>query len=79
MREWRDASRQNRSERKRRRDQEREAAADFSARRDRFNAGGPFWTDDARVKIKVAASLFPIRFIAVTRTKGGSWVRESFS
>jgi hypothetical protein len=38
-----------------------------------------FWRDDARVKIKVAASLFPIRFIAITRTKGGSWVRESFS
>jgi hypothetical protein len=38
-----------------------------------------FWRDDARVKIKVAASLFPIRFIAVTRTKGGGWERESFS
>jgi hypothetical protein len=38
-----------------------------------------FWRDDARVKIKVAASLFPFRFIAVTRTKGGSWRRESFS
>jgi hypothetical protein len=32
LREWRDASRQNRSERKKRRDQERRAAADFSAR-----------------------------------------------
>jgi hypothetical protein len=42
LREWRDASRQNRSERKARRD--REAAA-------RFNAGGPFWTDDAFRKV----------------------------
>ena len=25
-----------------------------------------FWRDDARVKIKVAASLYPFKFIAVT-------------
>jgi hypothetical protein len=36
-----------------------------------------FWQDDARVKIKVAASLYPFRFIAVTRN-GGSWKSEEF-
>jgi hypothetical protein len=36
-----------------------------------------FWQDDARVKIKVAASLYPFKFIAVTRRKGG-WAREEF-
>jgi hypothetical protein len=37
-----------------------------------------FWQDDARVKIKVAASIYPIRFIAVTKRKDG-WEREEFS
>ena len=37
-----------------------------------------FWRDDARVKIKVAARLFPFRFIAVSMPKGGIWVTESF-
>lgn len=40
-----------------------------------------FWRDDARVKIKVAASLFPFRFFAVTRRKlrdGGGWAYEAF-
>lgn len=36
------------------------------------------WQDDARVKIKVAASIYPFRFIAVTKRKGG-WEREEFS
>ncbi|MGN6121698.1 MAG: hypothetical protein ACTHOJ_01950 [Sphingomonas oligoaromativorans] len=38
------------------------------------------WEDDARVKIKVAASLYPIRFIAVQapKRKGGDWSREEF-
>ena len=36
-----------------------------------------FWRDDARVKIKVAAKLFPFRFIAVTREKDG-WKTEEF-
>lgn len=36
-----------------------------------------FWKDDARVKIKVAASLYPFKFIAVTR-KGTFWNREEF-
>ena len=37
-----------------------------------------FWRDDARVKIKVAARLFPFRFVAVSMPKGGIWVTESF-
>lgn len=37
-----------------------------------------FWQDDARVKIKVAASLYPFRFIAAKKVKGG-WEREEFS
>jgi len=40
-----------------------------------------FWTDDARVKTKVAASLYPFQIIAVTKqTKkaGGGWDFEKF-
>lgn len=38
-----------------------------------------FWRDDARVKIKVAARMFPhFRFRAVTREKG-DWVYEEIS
>ena len=36
-----------------------------------------FWTDDARVKIKVAASLFPFHFIAARKVKSG-WEIEEF-
>ena len=36
-----------------------------------------FWQDDARVKIKVAAELYPFRFIAVTKSAGG-WKTEEF-
>ena len=36
-----------------------------------------FWTDDARVKIKVAAEQFPVRFVAVKK-KGSGWEREYF-
>lgn len=36
-----------------------------------------FWQDDARVKIKVAASLHPFRFVAVRKVKGG-WEAETF-
>ena len=40
------------------------------------------WRDDARVKIKVAARLFPMfRFVALTprkRREGGGWNREEF-
>lgn len=40
-----------------------------------------FWQDDAKVKIKVAASLYPFKFIAVkVRPKklGGGWEIEEF-
>lgn len=34
--------------------------------------------DDAKVKMRVAASLFPFRFVAVRATRGG-WEEEDFS
>lgn len=38
-----------------------------------------FWEDDARVKIKVAAQIFPeFLFVAVKKVKGG-WEREEFT
>lgn len=40
-----------------------------------------FWQDDARVKIKVAASIYPFKFIAVTaraKKRGGGWEHEEF-
>lgn len=37
-----------------------------------------FWTDDARVKIKVAAEMYPVRFVAVKKTRQG-WDEEDFS
>lgn len=40
-----------------------------------------FWQDDARVKIKVAASIYPFRFVAVSvraKKRGGGWEREEF-
>lgn len=40
-----------------------------------------FWTDDARVKIKVAADQYPMRFIAVkvrAKKHGGGWEMEEF-
>ncbi len=40
-----------------------------------------FWTDDARVKTKVAADLYPIPIIAVTtrpKKAGGGWAIEEF-
>lgn len=39
------------------------------------------WEDDARVKIKVAAEMFPMRFVAVrlkTQPDGGGWDIEKF-
>lgn len=36
-----------------------------------------FWTDDARVKIKVAAEMYPVRFIAVRLVKK-EWLMEAF-
>lgn len=40
-----------------------------------------FWQDDARVKIKVAADMYPLKFIAVKRQakkNGGGWGIEEF-
>lgn len=40
-----------------------------------------FWQDDARVKIKVAASIYPFKFVAVkalAKKHGGGWEREEF-
>lgn len=40
-----------------------------------------FWQDDAKVKIKVAADLYPFRFIAVLplpKKSGGGWRTEEF-
>ena len=38
-----------------------------------------FWRDDAKIKLKTAANLFPwIAFEAVTVGKGGAWVHEAF-
>ncbi len=39
------------------------------------------WRDDARVKVKVAASLFPFKFVAVKalpKKQGGGWGLEEF-
>jgi hypothetical protein len=43
--------------------------------------GGP-WMDDARVKIKVAAAMYPFRFVGVKvkpKRDGGGWEYEDFS
>ena len=40
-----------------------------------------FWLDDARAKIKIAADMYPMRFIAVkvkTKKDGGGWAIEEF-
>lgn len=40
-----------------------------------------FWQDDARAKIKIAADLYPMRFIAVkarTKRDRGGWSIEEF-
>lgn len=40
-----------------------------------------FWTDDARVKIKVAADIYPFKFVAVkerSKKNGGGWEYEEF-
>lgn len=41
-----------------------------------------FWQDDARAKIKIAADMYPLRFIAVQalpKKDGGGWKVEDFS
>jgi hypothetical protein len=40
-----------------------------------------FWTDDARVKIKVAADMYPFKFVAIkarAKKDGGGWAEEVF-
>jgi hypothetical protein len=40
-----------------------------------------FWQDDARAKIKIAAAIYPFRFIAVMakpKREGGGWSVEEF-
>lgn len=40
-----------------------------------------FWTDDAKVKIKVAANKFPFHFIAAyprKKSEGGGWIFQEF-
>ncbi len=40
-----------------------------------------FWQDDARAKIKIAAAMFPFRFLAVkvkSKRDGGGWDVEEF-
>lgn len=40
-----------------------------------------FWQDDARAKIKIAAAMYPFRFIAVVvqpKRDGGGWDVEEF-
>jgi hypothetical protein len=41
-----------------------------------------YWMDDAKVKIKVAADLYPFRFVAIkakAKKDGGGWSVEDFS
>jgi len=40
-----------------------------------------YWQDDARVKIKVAAEMYPLRFVAIkakAKKDGGGWAEEVF-
>ena len=40
-----------------------------------------YWLDDARAKIKIAADLYPIRFLAIQvkpKKEGGGWSVEEF-
>lgn len=40
-----------------------------------------FWQEDARAKIKIAAAMYPFRFVAVkvrSRKQGGGWEMEEF-
>lgn len=41
-----------------------------------------YWMDDAKVKIKVAADIYPFRFVAIkakAKRDGGGWSVEDFS
>jgi hypothetical protein len=40
-----------------------------------------FWRDDAKVKIKIAAEMYPFKFLAVlkqAKKRGGGWKSEEF-
>lgn len=40
-----------------------------------------FWQEDARAKIKIAADMYPMRFVAIQvkpKRKGGGWKVEEF-
>ena len=40
-----------------------------------------FWQDDARAKIKIAADMYPFKFLAVKvrpKKDGGGWAKEEF-
>ncbi|VEB42964.1 Uncharacterised protein [Chromobacterium violaceum] len=40
-----------------------------------------FWQDDARAKIKIAADMYPFRFVAIkakAKKDGGGWAVEEF-
>jgi hypothetical protein len=43
-----------------------------------WSSGKTGWREDARVKIKCAAEMHPMRFLAVTERKDGSWDVEEF-
>ena len=38
-----------------------------------------YWEEDARVKVKVAAEMYPFRFLAIQRAGGGAWQTEVFN
>lgn len=38
-----------------------------------------YWEEDARVKVKVAAEMYPFRFLAVQRATDGGWKTEVFA
>jgi len=40
-----------------------------------------YWQDDARAKIKIAADMYPMRFLAIQakpKKEGGGWAMEEF-
>jgi len=43
-----------------------------------WSTGKPGWTDDSRVKVKVCAEMYPIKFVAMTLMKDQSWQMEEF-
>lgn len=38
-----------------------------------------YWEEDARVKVKVAAEMYPFRFLAIQRADDGGWQTEVFN